>query len=95
MNLTKIEKPMKEGEGKEYDRVEKSIEKNGMRKTVRAEEVENGWLITIDKEGEMDGEYKYECKKYISKRNPFDEKEDKEDEKDFKTILNSIDTIEY
>lgn len=95
MNFSKIqESPM--GDNKVYDRVEKTVEKNGMRKSVCADEVENGWVISITKEGDKDGEYKYECKKYISKKNPFEkEEESKDDKKEFEKILNSIDTIEY
>lgn len=58
---------------------------DGVRKTVSGEEVENGWILTIDKEwkeikenGETD--YKYHTKKYISKNNPCDALPDKEKE---------------
>lgn len=55
-----------------------SKELDGIKKTVRGEEVENGWVITIEKEGNVKDplnettEYKYECKKYISKDNPME-----------------------
>lgn len=43
-------------------------------KTVRVEQVENGYLICIDTEGkDKDGNWKYDSKKYISGSNPFSE----------------------
>jgi hypothetical protein len=69
---------------------------NGVSKTVRGEEVENGWVLTIDKEwkekkddGSMD--YKYETKKYISKDNPFDSISKKEEETAISLIKDVLD----
>lgn len=57
-------------------------------KTIRGEEVENGWIITISKNWKEPLEnggydYKYETLKYISKENPMDKlKTDKQEEKE-------------
>ena len=57
--------------------VTKTITKNGMHKSLNVEEVENGFVIKITKEGEDDkGEYKYECKTYISSSNPLADNSD-------------------
>ena len=50
----------------------KTVEKDGNRKTIRVEEVENGYLITIEKYNDD----KWSEKKYISSDNPFEKKED-------------------
>lgn len=43
-------------------------------KTVRVEQVENGFIISIDKDAKnKDGDWKYECKKYIATTNPFED----------------------
>lgn len=50
--------------------IEKSITKDGMTKSYRIEEVENGYVIKITKEGETKDGWKYECKTFISQTNP-------------------------
>lgn len=61
---------------------EKSIKtKEGLSKRIRIEAVENGYITTIDIEGEMKGKYIYECKKYISTKNPL-----KQDKSEFLTL---------
>lgn len=63
-------------------RISKSVKKDGIDKTVTVEEVQNGFIITIDKSWRDKKDcYQYECKKYISKENPFDKKESKNEEK--------------
>lgn len=54
----------------------KSIKKDDVNKTVNVEEVENGFIIIVNKDwrDKKDG-YQYESKKYISTTNPFAEKE--------------------
>lgn len=43
-------------------------------KTVRVEQVENGYIICVDTDGkDKNGEWKYESTKYISSTNPFSE----------------------
>ena len=51
----------------------KKISKGNVNKSVNVEEVENGFIITVEKtwRDKKDG-YQYETKKYISKENPFD-----------------------
>jgi hypothetical protein len=57
-------------EGKES--FSKTIEKNGIRKTIRVDQVENGYVICIEKSDD-DG---YSEKKYISSKNPFEKKKE-------------------
>ena len=81
--------------GKEFS-VSKTID--GVTKRVSGEKVENGWIITINKSGNFgrerdDGtkEWMDEYKKYLSKENPFDKKEDlNSDLKDAETFLSGI-----
>lgn len=54
----------------------KTVEKDGITKTVSVEEVMNGYIIEIRKSGDKDGEYYHETEKYISKSNPLDSKEE-------------------
>lgn len=52
----------------------KTISDENSSKTVRVEQVENGYIISVDTEGkEKDGNWKYSSKKYISGTNPFSE----------------------
>lgn len=52
----------------------KSISDENGSKTVRVEQVENGYIISIDTDGkDKDGNWKYESKRYISGTNPFSE----------------------
>jgi len=57
----------------------KKLEKDGVSKTVRVEQVDNGFIVTVEKNwrDKKDG-YQYEEKKYISKTNPFENNEGKE-----------------
>jgi protein involved in sex pheromone biosynthesis len=51
----------------------KKISKDNVNKSVNVEEVENGFIITVEKNWhDAKDNYKYETKKYISKENPFD-----------------------
>jgi hypothetical protein len=65
----------------------KTVEKDGRSKTIRAQEVENGWVITIEK---YNGD-KYITKKYISTENPFDREQISPDE----SMMNSIKSGEF
>ena len=47
---------------------------NGGSKRTEVEEVSNGFIKTTTIEGEVDGEYKYECIKSIHEENPMEEK---------------------
>jgi hypothetical protein len=58
-------------------RWEKSETSDGITKRVSVEQVENGYIVTMEKYGkpsmdDEDGKYTNECKKYISKKNPLE-----------------------
>ena len=86
-------------DGEMEEKKEFSFTKNidGVSKTVRGEQVENGWIITISKEWkEKNGDgidYKYETKKYISKDNPMDKLRIKNKDKGKKEVDNMLDTF--
>jgi len=61
---------------------------DGITKSVDVEEIENGFIVCINKYGikssgedcsECDGEYINETKKFYSKENPLNKEEEKED----------------
>jgi hypothetical protein len=66
----------------------KSIDKDGTHKSIRVEQVENGYVLTISKSTED----KYETKTYISKTNPFEKQEEEEDTsvEDLSLLLNNF-----
>jgi hypothetical protein len=72
-------------------------ELDGVTKTVRGEECENGWVITITKEwyvGESPNrERKNESKKYISKDNPLEKMEKNKNKKEGDDISELIDSF--
>jgi hypothetical protein len=58
-------------------RWEKSETSDGITKRVSVEQVENGYIVTMEKYGkpsmdDEDSKYTNECKKYISKKNPLE-----------------------
>jgi hypothetical protein len=56
-----------------YSTTSKKVNKDNIDKEVRVEQVENGYIITIEKSWKDKKEgYQCETKKYISKDNPFD-----------------------
>lgn len=76
-----------------------SREESGVKKTVRGEQVENGWIVTIEKEWEEKNpddtsEWKYNTFKYISKNDPrmnlADKSDDSTDETAVKHMLGSV-----
>lgn len=77
-----LSEPIKEiSMEKEKYRVRKTITKGDLTKELEVVEVENGFIITIEERGYKGKEPKREWysneKKYISKTNPLDDKEDK------------------
>jgi hypothetical protein len=51
----------------------KRVEKNGVSKTVRVDEVDNGFIVTVEKSWkDKKNGYQYEEKRYITKDNPFE-----------------------
>lgn len=75
-------------------------EEDGVKKTVRGEQVENGWIVTIEKSWEEKNpatdtsEYKYNEFKFISRNDPRKNLEDKAsdttDETEVKHMLGSV-----
>ena len=63
-----------------------SKENNGVTKTVRGEQVENGWVITIEKEwyterDDGDGrDWQHESKKFVTTKDPRESMKAKEEE---------------
>ncbi len=58
-------------------RWEKSETSDGITKRVSVEQVENGYIVTMEKYGKLsvdedDSKYTNDCKKYISKKNPLE-----------------------
>ena len=65
--------------------------KDGSSKTVRIRQVENGWIICIDKRFKEGEEWKYEEKEYISRKNPVEDEEEETNEEDvISEVLKSI-----
>ena len=82
-------------------RWEKSETADGITKRVTVEQVENGYIVTMEKYGRSsqdldDSEYTNDCKKYISKKNPLEgmapktEKESVEDK-----ILDGLENLSF
>jgi hypothetical protein len=64
-----------------HKRWEKSETADGITKRVCVEQVENGFVITMEKYGSgSDEKYTSECKKYISKKNPLEGENPKTEE---------------
>lgn len=59
---------------KEYKSWEKSERSGNTHKSMRVEEIENGFVITIDSSSHGK-EYKYECKKWYSETNPLEKEQ--------------------
>jgi len=87
------------GTGKSEDKEKFSFakEEDGVKRTVKGEEVENGWMVTIEKEWEEknpasgQSEWKYNTWKYISARDP---REVLKDAKAGKPITNPSDATD-
>jgi hypothetical protein len=82
-------------------RWEKSETSDGITKRVSVEQVENGYIVTMEKYGKPsidddDSKYTNDCKKYISKKNPLEgmapktEKESVEDK-----ILDGLENLSF
>lgn len=82
-------------------RWEKSESADGITKRVSVEQVENGYIVTMEKYGKLsvdedDSKYTNDCKKYISKKNPLEgmapktEKESVEDK-----ILDGLENLSF
>jgi hypothetical protein len=84
-------------------RWEKSESADGITKRVSVEQVENGYIVTMEKYGKPcidddkdDSKYTNDCKKYISKKNPLEgmapktEKESVEDK-----ILDGLENLSF
>jgi hypothetical protein len=71
-------------------RLSKTEEKDGVRKTVSVEEVENGFVITVEISKMLEDRYECDIKKYISKTNPFVEEEEVDDTQSIVKSLKSL-----
>jgi hypothetical protein len=72
----------------------KSITKDGMTKSLCIKQVENGYVITISKYGNLaDGDYIDESKTYISKTNPM-EKENELPQQEEASLLDLIGEVQ-
>jgi len=81
---------------KQKQRWEKSTtDANGLRKSVSVEEVENGFIISMDKYGDVDGKYISECKKFISKENPLAAEKPKEEKSEEDNILDALENLNF
>ena len=78
-------------------KVRKTVTKGDITKELVVEEVENGFIICIEESGHKgEGEKKeYYCdeKKYISKTNPLDDKEDKSAKEVSTSIIDVINAL--
>ena len=71
--LSKI-RPMKEYSNEEIKRPRvwsRRVEEDGMFRSVRVEEIDNGFIIEMNESGCKNGKYFDKTKKYYSKENPF------------------------
>jgi hypothetical protein len=82
---------------KKYKRWEKSQTADGMTKRICVEEVENGFVISMEKYGQGEDEkYTNECKKYISKTNPLKEEDIKTEEESAEDkILDGLENLNF
>lgn len=82
---------------KKYKRWEKSESTDGMTKRVCVEQVENGFIITMEKYGSGEDEkYTSECKKYISKKNPLEGMSPKTEEESYEDkILDGLEGLMF
>lgn len=74
-----LENSPKSNKMKSTTRFEKTIRKDDMTKSICVEGCENGYIITFSKDYKVKDEWKYETKKYISKTNPLDAEEEKDE----------------
>lgn len=85
-------------EHKKYKRWEKSESTDGMTKRVCVEQVENGFIIIMEKYGSSGEDEKYtsECKKYISKKNPLEGMSPKTEEESYEDkILDGLEGLMF
>ena len=68
---------------------------DGITKSVRVEQVENGYIITVSKYGKLEGSDDYidEHKKFISTKNPFEKKGDDDAEVDMPDVGALLDNM--
>jgi hypothetical protein len=90
------------GKSTEREKFSFSKEEDGVKRTVRGEEVENGWIITVEKEWEEknpatgQSDWKYGTWKYISSKDPREVYQDKQQQQkvpipdEATSILNSV-----
>lgn len=85
MNELKAEKP------EEMKRWSKSISTpGGLTKRLEVEEIDNGYIICIEKYGDIDGKYVSKSKKVFSETNPFEEKPKSTEEKNIESMKSLV-----
>jgi len=86
--MENIEKSSDSSNNKKKTSWSKSIDKGDDHKSIRVEQVENGYIITHERDyKDSKGKYQYETKKYISKTNPV------EKDSDFKEEINEKESL--
>jgi hypothetical protein len=80
-----------------HKRWEKSETTDGITKRVCVEQVENGFVITMEKYGSSsDEKYTSECKKYISKKNPLEGTSPKTEEDSYEDkIIDGLENLSF
>ena len=83
-------------------RWEKSETADGITKRVSVEQVENGYIVTMEKYGRAsideddDSKYTNDCKKYISKKNPLEGMEPKTEKESVEDkILDGLENLSF
>ena len=80
---------------------EKSESADGITKRISVEQVENGYIVTMEKYGkalddEDDSKYTNDCKKYISKKNPLKGMEPKTEKESVEDkILDGLENLSF
>ena len=71
----------------------KSSRNDDWTKEIRVDEIENGFLVSLEEYGQKGGDYKHKCRKYFTKENPLSEDDLKMDEGLDEAINAFVDSI--
>lgn len=85
-----MEKAISEEKKKSYQSWSKRVSKKGMTEEIEVKEAENGFVVTHSRYGDKNGKYFHECKTYVTKDNPLEEKEEKPFSESLGDILDEI-----
>lgn len=86
-------KPISSMEDGKYRTWSKSSRNNDWTKEIRVDEIENGFLVSLEEYGNVGGDYKHKCRKYFTKENPLSEDDLKMDEGLDEAINEFVDSI--